>query len=509
MSLLFDMKKIVNIIALCGFALLLSTGCNKNFLDTEPKSSIGEGTATSNITNLEYILNGVHNYFYNNWDTQGYTGFYSYNIINDMMGEDVINSTTGNGWYIREMRWVDANNPNSSQVYYTYYYFYKIIQNVNSALNNYEKLGDTSDKAGAIKGEALAIRAFCYFQLVQRYGKRYAKGQDNSQLGVPLRTEVEFAPKERATVEAIYKLINDDLDEAIVLLSKSDKKDVNRVNLLTAKGFKARVALAQQDWATAAKQAKEVIDLAPKYGHNLQKGEELLSGFNSISKNKEFLWAYTQTTDQNMYFGSFFAYMSWNFSSSNIRSNPKVINSALYDQMSETDIRRYWWDPEGNGAIAKMYGTRPSNFSTKPYNSFKFAAQATGISSGDFVFMRLAEMYYIAAEAYARNGKNAEAQQMLATVMTTRDPKYTMSSSTGQALIDEIMTNRRIDLWGEGHRWTDLKRLDQALDRTVAPNTDIAVSLLMNMPAGDKRWQFAIPKEEIDASKELVKQNDL
>lgn len=509
MSLQFYMKKIYSVIGLCILSLIVATGCSKDFLNTEPKNSVKESVATATISDLGYILNGVHNYFYNIRYEQNYTGLYTYNIANDMMGEDVINSTTGNGWFISESRWLGINNPNSKQVYYTYFYFYKIIQNINSILNRYEELGDKTDEGGAIKGEALAIRAFCYFQLVQRYGKRYVKGADNSQLGVPIRTEVRFDPKERATVEEVYKLINKDLDEAIKLLTKADNKDVKRVSLLTTKGFKARVALAQQEWSTAAQQAKEVIALAPKYGHRLQSGKELLSGFNSIADNPEFIWAYKQTTDQNMYYGSFFAYMSWNNSSSNIRNNPKVINSALYKKMSATDIRRYWWDPKGNGDIAKGYGKRAKKFKVKPYNTFKFMAQASGNSSGDFVYMRLAEMYYLAAEAYARDGKESEAKKMLADVMVTRDPNYQVSTKSGAALIEEIMINRRIDLWGEGHRWTDLKRLGLPLDRTLAPNTRESVSRTMKVEPDDPRWQYVIPKDEIDANKGLVKQNEL
>ena len=38
--------------------------------------------------------------------------------------------------------------------------------------------------------------------------------------------------------------------------------------------------------------------------------------------------------------------------------------------------------------------------------------------------------------------------------------------NTGAKLADEIMTHRRIELWGEGFRWFDLKRLGLPLDRT-------------------------------------------
>lgn len=43
--------------------------------------------------------------------------------------------------------------------------------------------------------------------------------------------------------------------------------------------------------------------------------------------------------------------MSWNFSSTAIRQGVKCINAETYDTMSETDLRRAWWDPTGEAAV--------------------------------------------------------------------------------------------------------------------------------------------------------------
>jgi hypothetical protein len=72
--------------------------------------------------------------------------------------------------------------------------------------------------------------------------------------------------------------------------------------------------------------------------------------------------------------------------------------------------------------------------------------------------MRAAEMYLIEAEARARQGNNTAAQEALFTLAKNRDASYTKSTSTGATLINEIMFNRRIEFWGEGFRFTDLKR---------------------------------------------------
>jgi hypothetical protein len=133
--------------------------------------------------------------------------------------------------------------------------------------------------------------------------------------------------------------------------------------------------------------------------------------------------------------------------------------------------------------------------------------QDVNVSVGDVVYMRVAEMYLIEAEAQARLGNFAQAQTILFNLVSTRNPNYVKSTSTGDTLITEILTQRRIELWGEGFRFFDLKRTNSSLDRTGANhNTTIAVT--MNVPAGDNRWEWLIPQDEINANP-LVVQNPL
>ena len=121
---------------------------------------------------------------------------------------------------------------------------------------------------------------------------------------------------------------------------------------------------------------------------------------------------------------------------------------------------------------------------------------------GDVPYIRLAEMYLILAEAYANTaGKEADAKAALFTLAVNRDPSYTLSANSGAALLNEILVQRRIEFWGEGFRFYDLKRLNQPLDRTVVPNfVSAAVGGVLQVPAGDDRWQFAIPISELQAN---------
>ena len=118
-------------------------------------------------------------------------------------------------------------------------------------------------------------------------------------------------------------------------------------------------------------------------------------------------------------------------------------------------------------------------------------------------------MYLIEAEALARQtGKEAQAKDVLLLLAKNRDPQYTLSTNTGQALIEEILIQRRIELWGEGRNWTDLKRLNLPLVRPTSANAggglhveSFAVKIFE--PAGTNNWLWMLPKAEIDTNKDL------
>jgi hypothetical protein len=126
---------------------------------------------------------------------------------------------------------------------------------------------------------------------------------------------------------------------------------------------------------------------------------------------------------------------------------------------------------------------------------------------GDVPYMRAAEMYLIEAEAKARLNDAAGASKALFDLIKTRDANYVQSTKTGDALIEEILTHRRIELWGEGHRFLDLKRTNAALNRN-GTNAIASVALLYDVAPGDVRWEFLIPRREINANPAIV-QNPL
>jgi hypothetical protein len=182
----------------------------------------------------------------------------------------------------------------------------------------------------------------------------------------------------------------------------------------------------------------------------------------------------------------------------------------LYDQIAATDVRKTLFDPTGDHTYLQdvMGVDIVSTAHRYPYTNQKFIAVSTADSRVDVPNMRVSEMYLIEAEAQARQGNDALAAAALYTMAVARDPSYVLSTNTGQDLIDEIMIQRRAELWGEGQRFFDLKRLNLPLDRNGGNHSSSINGGLMDVPAGDTRWTALIPQDEMDANP-LMEQNAL
>jgi hypothetical protein len=481
------------------FALLF-TSCEEAYLDTTPTASIDAGSAYSTTKNAAAAINGIYRSFIVRYlSSQGHSGHPAMMIILDHMGEDMILGTTAASWHQNETRWVAHRSDVNTMVQFPYEMYYRIIGNANIGIANIDKAVGPAAERNALKGEALALRAFGYFNLVQLYGKRYdATAKPNAQLGVPLVLEPTTEGKPRNTVEEVYTQINKDLAEAATLLSTS-RLNKSHINLSVVKGLQARVALVQQDWTNAAKFAAEA-----RAGYAPMTQTQYQDGFQDLT-NSEWMWGFDHLEDQTEYFGAYHSYISCNYNSTVIRTYPKVINSLLYKQIPTTDVRAKMWveTPTAANSIVPPGGVRPKFLNQK----FRLPGTPSTSAQGDVPYMRAAEMYLIEAEAKARLNDAAGASQVLFDLVKTRDASYVKSTSTGVTLINEVLLQRRVELWGEGHRFLDLKRTNAALNRN-GTNAIASVALLFDVAPGDVRWEFLIPRREINANPAIV-QNPL
>lgn len=494
------MKLLKNItIGLLSVFVISTTSCSEDFLNTTSTESIPSVSVTNSVEGLYVALNGIHRKMVSqDLGIQALGGEPGFMMARDAHGDDFTWAT--NSWLQTNLQWAINKNNTSAYNAANWRSYYQFILNANMILEALEKVAkptpESAKKADYIKGECLCIRAWAHFNLVQYYAQAYVQGVVNSQLGVPYRDSSAPINISRNTVEEVYSKINADLDQATTLLVGSSNATTPKLTHYTEKvawGLKARVALTQQKYTEAASHAMKAIQVATAEGLRLMQKTELNHGFANISTaTKDAMYAATTLNDQTVYFYSYYAYMSWNFNSTAVRQGVKCINQATYDKMSTTDLRRTWWDAAGTAAVPT------TSYAKAKYQNRKFTARSTSDPVGDVAFMRLSEMYLIAAESYARAGMDTEAKTVFKTFIDQRDPSYADKGNTGVAFADEVVFHRRIELWGEGFRWFDLKRLNLPCQRDGSNFNVAFCSFLNKTQAQADGWYYEIPKVETD-----------
>lgn len=122
----------------------------------------------------------------------------------------------------------------------------------------------------------------------------------------------------------------------------------------------------------------------------------------------------------------------------------------------------------------------------------KYLGKNGTVNLDNIVIIRASEVLLNRAEAYYNTNKEAEALTDVNTIRT-RAGLPAKTGLTGQALLDEILKQRRLELAFEGHRFFDLKRLGKDLVKAPA-----------NVPFTDFRILAGIPARELGANKNLV-----
>lgn len=463
-------RKIIPIIALIA---TFFAGCQKDFLETKSTETVDEEVIFTNTKTAMMAVTGLHKLM---WtpdlsSTAFYGGYDMLMIWFDVLGEDLV-YTYSNAQFQTQAQWATHRKPTVGSVEHFYRLLQYFVSNANMIINRVDDIEGSDSEKNNIKGQALFYRAFAHYTMVQMYGERYIAGRDNSQLGIVMRIDNSTEPRARATVEEVYKQVNSDIDEAISLLEATNVQRSNKshINVHVARGLKARVLLTQGKWLEAAKMAEQVVKLS---GAKLQ-DDTYITVDNRFSdqSNNEWLWGSKPLLSQGKNLTHFHGYMS-NENISYNQNSPRAIYCLLYDRITDTDIRKSIWFPK---AVDRTVTPRPlippsTNSKYANYMANKFLVtdpQTTG--ERDIPFMRLPEMMLIAAEGFARaGGHDAEAIEAFYPLAKHRDPMYQKSSKTGTDLIDEIMFQRRVELWGEGFRFLDLKRLNVPLDRGPKP----------------------------------------
>lgn len=482
------MKKLT--ILAIPFLLLAVTSCKKDFLETRPSDAVTQQEALGTTAAITTALNGGYQTLFafspggsGRHDDYGQK---SWDLANDLMGADMVVHTAGYGWYNSDYQYTEWQNPvvnrRSDEAWF---YYYNIIKQANTVIKNIDGASGSQAQKDVLKGEAYGLRAYAYFYLINYYQQTY-KGNE-SKPGVPLNLDPsDVGGKTRGTVQQVYDQISADLALAEGLLNGKPRLDKTHIDVSVVRGFQARVALLKEDWATAATKAAQA-----RQGYSLMSSAQYASrsGFSSIA-NPEWMWGALIPSDKATIYASFFSHIDITNQGYAYLGTQKKITKSLYDKIPAGDVRKTVFKTPGTGT------------STNPdYNQLKFQVPTPGSWAADYIFMRAGEMYLIEAEALARQGQDGPARTALETEIKARNPAYSAASLSGQALIDEILLQRRIELWGEGFSLMDIKRLKMGLNRPTGPGNHGSPSLdpsVYTASAADPRFLLRIPQRELD-----------
>lgn len=137
---------------------------------------------------------------------------------------------------------------------------YAQIKGCNAVLDYIDDAIGNREAKDQVKAEALGVRAYYYFMLVNLYGAPY--NYDKESLGVPLKLTSAIIENgiERNTVSEVYKQIVQDLTNASILFEKYEPRRGNyRINLATVNILLSRVYLHMELYNEAIVAATKAI----------------------------------------------------------------------------------------------------------------------------------------------------------------------------------------------------------------------------------------------------------
>ena len=490
------MKKILISIVCVVFGALLC-GCEK-MLTTTDATKVDSAVFKSNTDGLGQVLNSTYRNFLMGYGSYGqdrasYQGVSGFLMLYDMMGSDVTVNTN----YGASPETIYMLKPERTQAdagaHHIWEHMYNVINEANIIIDNAPNANGSDAAKNALIGQALAIRAYCYFHLLLNYQQTYAIAKNKR--GVILRLHEDDDPNTGfSTVEQCYQQVVTDLKEAETKLANFKRDEKWQVDATVAAGMLARVYQVMENWDGAYAEASKVYQ---KYGTLMSKAE-WCSGMDHLMEDgcSELVWGVKYTNLTNV--SSNTIYNNWfNFDPS---YGEDMMEGPLYHFLTifvdqtyvdlfagdDTDYRGTKCDKtsgvtdedEMNVMFWHRTNSALNNYVAKKwaYNKFKSYGDGTyeghtnanhnyGISAP---LMRGSEMLLIMAEAAANKPSLGNAQNLLNTLQNARRVK-TPTSASGDALKEAIYVERRKELLGEGVTGSyDLLRLQKPLVRKAA-----------------------------------------
>ena len=537
--------------------------CSSDYLELAPQTTISQETAVSTPEGTSAALNGMYltqymsNSIFGDGSHRMFNGeCWVNNYYGEAFGSDYYSLYFASDIYSTYIvNWEGMNVDNYWFCQPAWIYYYTIINQANNILNGIDKCDAGDAYKDVVRAQCRAMRAHCYTRLLQIHGPRWEDSNNGATKVLVNRIDDgNTGASPLVDMSVTLNLIYEDLNFAIKTLEANNyKKDFTySIDAQTAKGYLARAALLKHDYKLAQQMAKEA-----RAGHEIMSGEQYLNGFTYA--NQEYI-CYIAPQDMmpvgysgaNWITGCNGPYMdAWK------ELGAGAISYDLYRQMDENDVRRaLFWTPDKMAVVGypkwntdgfwdtkyvnegtmdmsnptkgmysnirkyaqneKLAGARNPSFpgAYTPYTStsgsdnvvvpfggqFKFWGW-NQYGTGDVCLMRAAEMLLTEAEAAYYNGDYATVQANLTELNSKRVPGYTCTK-TGEALLKEYKLSRRLELWGEGFCWFDLKRWNEPMTRRAwvkgdpTSNNIPAFNAITVEPSEYHGWRFAMPVAE-------------
>ena len=495
--------KYIKKISLLFLSALLFVSCGEDFMDIDYTRYLDSETAASLVETDPNALNaymlGAFEYMVK-YNTTGSTSsvhddFSHMSVLHstDMMGQDI--ALSASHWFGFDYQH-DNHEFNYRRTIVNWTTYYTVIAKANEIMGLFEEDPTTPESKGVL-AHGYALRGFAYYYLIQLYQHPVtASGDVNWDApGVPMLYNVRDGVSEeeqqerkgRNTLRMVYEQIESDLLKAEELFQSGYvRPNKNYMNASVANGLLARYYLLSQQWDKAAAAARKAYA-----GYTLNDDEKKINdGFSDIT-NSEWMWGFDHNTETQTTFASFFSHVS-NMAPgyAGLGYSARLIDKQLYESIPSTDVRKNWFNGPDGDPDQDQPGARLA------YANVKFGWINGWIM--DYMYMRAPEMYLIEAEALAHLGDESGAAAALKPLMETRQSNWIRETMS----VEDVYQQRRIELWGEGFSFFDLKRLSKGISRNYEGTNHLAGYRLSIEPLA-KSWIYQLPRQEMQENTQL------
>lgn len=464
------------------FLAVIAMGCSSQ-LDQFPSDKLPTDQAIETLTDLELAVNGVYEALIDNHSYVGDFGLYA-----DAKGGDLTFIDDPNHLQPNIIFQTDQNSEEADEFYFNYY---RAIARANHVLAATDKIidkDDDPDKFDDLVGQLHGMKALLHFDLARMFAQLPAVAADMNAAnsGIVISDQVYIAKDNptfvRSTLQETYDYIKTTLAKALPLLTKNE--NLGHFNYWAAMSMKARLHLYLKEYDDALAASIEVINNTA--GYRLFTRDEFIPAWtkqNQASAAPGFIFEILvddQTSAQRESLGYF--------------TNPDgYAEAAATDAFKDTitanpdDIRSesitFRTDSEGSlgGWYTIKYMGRPGAVAPLYVNNAK-------------VF-RMAEIYYIAAEAVLMGGTATGAESALYYYDEVRKNRIDGYGGGVAPTIDDILAERRVEFFCENQRMFDLVRHMKTWDHPHVTGGSISYD--------DYRMIIAIPQSEIEINPEL------